>query len=213
MQSIGYWRFIVLYLLLALAGLYVYTRSEAAIPVNRPLELFPRQAGSWVMTGQASFDERVLAVLLPSDYLSRTYTDQQGARVDLYIGYHDGGPDSGPIHSPKHCLPGSGWHRLTEETRQLKVADQTCSYVKAIYQKDTEEQLFLYWFQVRDRFLTNEYALKLAQARNSLFSNRRDSSFIRISVPVKGGNEDQALLIGESFIQTFLPAIRASLPH
>lgn len=46
MQVIKTWRFIVLYILLGLAALYVYTRSEAAVPVNQSLSLFPQQMGT-----------------------------------------------------------------------------------------------------------------------------------------------------------------------
>lgn len=212
MQSIKTWRFIVLYILLGLAAVYVHTRSEASVPVNKPLDLFPQRAGDWVMTGQARFDERVLAVLLPSDYLSRTYENSQGERVSLYIGYHDGGPDSGPIHSPKQCLPGSGWNRLDDEARTVSVDGRSVDYVRATYQKDAEKQMFLYWFQVRDQFLTNEYALKFAMAKNSFLDNRRDSSFIRLSVMI-GDDEDEARRIGEDFIAAFLPAIQESLPN
>lgn len=212
MQSIKTWRFIVLYILIALAAVYVYTRSEVAVPVNQPLSEFPQRAGDWVMTGQARFDERVLAVLLPTDYLSRSYANESGERVSLYIGYHGGGPDSGPIHSPKQCLPGSGWNRLHAESRDLQVASGSMSYVQAVYQKDTQKQMFLYWFQVRDRFLTNEYFLKLAMAKNSFLSNRRESSFIRLSVMVDE-SEAEARRVGEDFIQAFLPAIREFLPE
>ena len=212
MQIIKTWRFIVLYILLGLVALYVYTRSEAAVPVNQSLSLFPQQMGDWTMTGQARFDERVLAVLLPTDYLSRSYENSRGEKLSLYIGYHDGGPNSGPIHSPKQCLPGSGWNRLDDEARQLNVHGQQMDYVSSLYQKDTQKQLFLYWFHVRDQFLTNEYALKFAMAKNSFLSNRRDSSFIRLSVMVTDG-EDEARMIGENFIQAFLPAIQESLPR
>ena len=212
MDKIKTWRFIVLYILLGLSAVYVHTRSEASVPVNRPLDQFPQKAGEWTMTGQARFDERVLAVLLPTDYLSRTYKNSKGDQGSLYIGYHNGGPNSGPIHSPKQCLPGSGWNRLDAEVRQLRVNGQQVSYVSSLYQKDTEQQLFLYWFQVRDQFLTNEYALKFSMAKNSLLSNRRDSSFIRLSIMVTDG-EEKARLIGEDFIKAFLPAIQESLPH
>jgi EpsI family protein len=212
MQVIKPWRFYLLFILLGLAALYVYTRSEAAVPVNKSLDLFPQKAGDWTMTGQARFDERVLAVLLPTDYLSRSYADSQGNRLSLYIGFHDGGPDSGPIHSPKQCLPGSGWNHLKAEIRDVTVNGKTVPYVSAIYQKDTEKQLFLYWFQVRDQILTNEYALKLAMVKNSVLSNRRDSAFIRLSVMVTD-DEKKAIEVGEQFIRDFFPAIREALPR
>ena len=212
MQTIKPWRFYFLFILLGLAALYVYTRSEAAVPVNKPLDQFPQKVADWIMTGQARFDERVLAVLLPTDYLSRSYADSQGNRLSLYIGFHDGGPNSGPIHSPKQCLPGSGWNYLNNEVRLVNLDGEEIPYVGAIYQKDSEKQLFLYWFQVRDQILTNEYALKLAMVKNSTLSNRRDSAFIRLSVMVNE-DEKQALDVGEQFIRDFFPAIREALPR
>lgn len=212
MNIIKPWRFYILFIFLGIAAFYVYTHSEADIPLNKPLDQFPQKIGNWTMTGQARFDERVLAVLLPTDYLSRSYVDAAGNRLSLYIGFHDGGPDSGPIHSPKQCLPGSGWNYLSNEVKQVNLDGESIPYVSAIYQKDTEKQLFLYWFQVRDQILTNEYALKLAMIKNSVLSNRRDSAFIRLSV-MGAESEEEATGIGEQFIQDFFPAIREALPQ
>lgn len=212
MQIIKPWRFYLLFILLGIAAFYVYTRSEADVPINKSLDQFPQKMGDWTMTGQARFDERVLAVLLPTDYLSRSYADSEDHKLSLYIGFHNGGPSSGPIHSPKQCLPGSGWNRVNEVVRHVQVKDQTIPYVSAIYQKDSEKQLFLYWFQVRDQIVTNEYALKLAMIKNSVLSNRRDSAFIRLSV-MATDNEKQATEIGEQFIRDFFPAIREALPQ
>lgn len=212
MNIIKPWRFYILFILLGIAAFYVYTRSEDDIVINKPLDQFPQKIGNWTMTGQARFDERVLAVLLPTDYLSRSYIDAAGNRLSLYIGFHNGGPNSGPIHSPKQCLPGSGWNRLKENVRQVQFNGETIHYVSAVYQKDAEKQLFLYWFQVRDQILTNEYTLKLAMIKNSVLSNRRDSAFIRLSV-MGAESEEEATGIGERFIQDFFPAIREALPQ
>ncbi|MCF6267928.1 MAG: EpsI family protein [Desulfuromusa sp.] len=212
MHTIKSWRFYLLFALLGIAAFYVYTRSEADVPISKPLASFPQKAGDWTMTGQARFDERVLAVLLPTDYLSRSYEDSKGHRLSIYIGFHNGGQKSGPIHSPKQCLPGSGWNRFEQGINKVSIGELSIPYVHAIYQKDTEKQLFLYWFQVRDAILTNEYALKLAMIKNSVLSNRRDSAFIRLSV-MATDNEEQATQIGEQFIRDFYMAIQEALPR
>jgi len=211
MQIIKPWRFYVLYLILGLAAVYVHSRSEAAIPANKPLELFPQKVGQWFMVGQARFDKQVLEKLKPTDYLSRRYQDQEGHQLSLYIGYHNGSLESGPIHSPKQCLPGSGWTRLTDEVREVQVSGKPFHYVSAIYQKEMQKQLFLYWFQVRSDILTNEYELKLAIVKNSILANRHDSAFIRLSL-LMNQDEETAIKIGEQFIREFSPAIKASLP-
>lgn len=212
MNTIKSWRFLLIFVLLGLAALYVYNHPALAVPANKPLELLPQRLDGWGMTGQDRFDERVLEVLLPTDYVSRAYRNDQGQRLGLYIGYHGGGPDSGPIHSPKQCLPGSGWERLSSEAHELQVNGQPVSYVAAVYQKGAARQLFLYWFQVRDQSLTNEYALKLELLKNALLSNRRDSSFVRLAVTIDESQE-QARQIGEDFMLAFVPAIRAALPQ
>ncbi|SHJ56305.1 EpsI family protein [Malonomonas rubra DSM 5091] len=206
------WRFLLLYAVLALAAAYVYARSEVAVPVNQPLDLFPQKVGAWQMTGQARFDERTLEVLRPADYLSRSYRNTDGEQVSLYIGYHDGGPDSGAIHSPRQCLPGSGWNRLDSRVAEVKIAGETVPYVQAIYQKDAEKQLFLYWFQLRDAIVTDEYRMKIEQVKNSIIANRRDSSFIRLSV-MATDRVDKAIAVGEKFIHDFYPAITSALPR
>ena len=206
------YRFYILFLLLGIAALYVYSRSEVAVPVNQSFALFPQTAEGWKMVGQSRFDERTLEVLKPTDYLSREYSSDDGESVGLYVGYHDGGPKSGPIHSPRQCLPGSGWNRIKDEVRALDIGDRKVSYVSAVYEKDTAKQLFLYWFQVKGDILTDEYALKLMQLKNSVMSNQRDSAFIRLALSVTE-NEEQSILTGEQFIRSFFPAISHALPQ
>jgi EpsI family protein len=84
--------------------------------------------------------------------------------------------------------------------------------VEAVYQNGGERELFLYWFQVKGATLTSEYALKLAEITNSILHNRRDSAFVRISVPYREGDVG-ALAVGERFVRDFYPHIKAVLPR
>jgi EpsI family protein len=206
------YRFYLLFLLLGIAALYVYARAEVAVPVGHPLDLFPQTVGNWKMLGQARFDAQTLKVLRPSDYLSRTYSATNGDIISLYVGYHDGGPQSGSIHSPRQCLPGSGWNRLKDEVRTLNLDGRKISFVSAVYQKDEEKQLFLYWFQARDEILTNEYTLKFALIKNSVLANRRESAFIRLALDATD-DEEAAIQSGEQFIRDFYPTIHRALPQ
>ncbi len=204
-------RYIIVYLLLGLTALFIFTHENAAVPVNEPLTDIPASLGAWTMVGQSRFDPQILANLKPTDYLYRVYRDAQGNQATIYIGYHDGGPDSGPIHSPKNCLPGGGWFELSEVKRTLPVAGRDLQVVQAVYQNDAQKELFLYFFQVKGRILVDEYSLKLAEITNSIFYNRRDSAFIRISVPYGNGQVDAAA-IGENFLTEIYPHIAIALP-
>jgi EpsI family protein len=206
------YRMIVVYVLLIGAGLFVYTHGDVYVPASKPLEELPARIGDWQMTGDSRFDERVLAVLKPTDYLSRTYRDGQGERLSLYLGYHGGGPDSGPIHSPKHCLPGSGWQELSTQKMAVAIANGSLPVNLAIYQNGLQKEIFVYWYQVKGGPLTSEYALKAAEVWNSLLHNRRDSAFIRISLPV-GENSEEGFRHAADFITAFYPSLQEFLPR
>jgi EpsI family protein len=205
-------RFMTVYILFALVALYLATHADTAVPINKPFTDFPVRRGGWQMTYQQQFTEGELAVLKPTDYLSRQYVSPDGQRVSLYLGYHSGGKGTGGIHSPKHCLPGSGWYEVSSAKAVVPVAGESVNLVKAVYQKGEGKELFLYWFQVRDASLNDEYQLKFAEITNSATSRRRDSTFIRISVPFES-DRGKAEAVGLQFINDFLPVIREFLPR
>lgn len=208
---IGKGRFIMVYILLAIVGLYINLHADVMVPTNRPFSEFPVQTGPWRITGQSEFSESVLNVLKPTDYIARQYGNSEGLKVGLYIGYHGGGKESGGIHSPKHCLPGSGWYEVSTRQDSLDLGKERINLVRAVYQKGESKEMFLYWFQVRDHSLSDEYSLKAAEIANSFLYRRRDSTFVRISVPFET-DEAKARAIGEQFIRYFHPVIRAFLP-
>jgi EpsI family protein len=163
------------------------------------------------MSSRSEFSANILSVLKPTDYLYRQYKDAGGNTLSLYVGYHGGGKDSGGIHSPKNCLPGGGWYEVSTRRRMLETPGGRINLVQAVYQKGESKDLFLYWFQVRDRSISDEYSLKLAEILNSVLYRRRDASFIRVSVPVEADLE-QAVARGEQFIRDFEPLFREFLP-
>jgi EpsI family protein len=208
---INNYRFIIVFVLLAIAGLFINLHADITVPINKPFVMFPTLNRTWLMTSQAEFSENVLNVLKPTDYLSRQYQGDNGARVGLYIGYHGGGKGSGGIHSPKNCLPGSGWYEVSSKRLHLEVNGDRINLVRAVYQKGDYNELFLYWFQVKGKTLSDEYSLKLAEITNSVLYRRRDSAFIRVSVPFES-DEQRANAVAERFVRDFVPVIREFLP-
>jgi hypothetical protein len=94
-------------LLLGAAAYIVYTPRDLIEPGIPALSSFPKHVGQWIAVHDTMFDEPTLKVLRPTDYLMRTYRNSPGKQITLYVGYHSGGASSGPIHSPKNCLPGA----------------------------------------------------------------------------------------------------------
>jgi exosortase D (VPLPA-CTERM-specific) len=204
-------RIIAVYALFAAAAMVINFHRDTDVPINRPFSEFPKQVQSWQLTNRSEFSASVLGVLKATDYLSSQYKNVAGKTVNLYIGYHGGGKGGGEIHSPKHCLPGSGWHEVSSRRGILAIPGGAINLVRAVYQKGDSRELFLYWYQVRDRSISDEYSLKLAEITNSVMYSRRDASFIRVSVPVDA-DVDQAVAQGEQFIRDFEPSFREFLP-
>jgi EpsI family protein len=179
--------------------------------MNKAFDQFPKVISGWRMTQEFVMTEDIQKVLKATDTLTRRYESADGKMVDLYIGYHGGGKDSGEIHSPKHCLPGSGWFEVSAKKRILDVSGTKLNLVQAVYKKGDSRQMFFYWFQVQDKSVNNEYSLKIAEITNSILNRRRDASFIRISLPFET-DEQGAVATGERFIRDFMPAMRDFLP-
>src|SRR3989304_6337003 len=206
------WRFVAVYVAIALTGAFLLTRSDLSVPSGRPLNDLPLAHNGWRVVSQASFSEKGRDRLKPTDYLSRKYAGRGGEVVELYVGYHNGGRESGEIHSPKQCLPGGGWFKLKEDETSVSSGGRDIRFVKAVYQKGDAREGFLYWYQVKGEPLSSEYSLKFAQVFNSIFHGRRDSAFIRVSVPVDM-EEERAFSAGIDFIKDFYPAIEETLPR
>ncbi len=201
-------RFAVLYVLLALTGLYLHFHADMLVPAKRPFREFPARNQGWRMVSQSGFSAAVLDILKPTDYLARSYADAEGGYASLYIGFHN----AGGVHTPRHCLPGNGWYRISEKETSFFVNGKLLRFVRAVYQKGEEKELFLYWYQMKGKSLSDEYSLKLQEIINSVLYRRRDLAFIRISMPLDSG-EEEAYARGLRFIRDFYPSIETFLPQ
>jgi exosortase D (VPLPA-CTERM-specific) len=194
-------------------ALYINLHSDVSVPSNRPFSEFPMQLKAWRMAGQSEFSTDVLRILKPTDYIYRQYKGADGKTVNLYIGYHGGGKESGGIHSPRHCLPGSGWYEIYTKRGILEIpSGGRIKLVRSVYQKGENKELFLYWFQARGHSMNDEFSLKLAEMTGSLFHRRRDTAFIRVSVPFEG-DESAAISRGEQFVRDINSTVQDFLPQ
>lgn len=203
-------RYVAVYcLFLATAG-YMALHREKAELLARPLSEFPDQVGGWRAVHQDQFSQALLSVLRPSDYLSRRYLGPAGKTVNLYIGYHDGAQGSGPIHSPKNCLPGNGWFEVATRPVELEIGGERVRLTQALYRQGDRQELFVYWFMVRGKILSSEIGLKMAEILNSVRHGQRGASFVRLNL---GAQDDpaEAASTAESFIKQAYPLIHSFL--
>ena len=208
---IGIFRFLIVYLLLIGAWVFIRSAAVASVPIPSPLSSLPSNLGEWRTISQLQFSAEILGMLKPTDYLYRTYAGPDGRKITLYVGYHDGGEASGEIHSPRHCLPGSGWEKLSGETLTVATARGPVHCTKCVYRKGEVSEMFLYWFHVKGKSLASEYSLKLAEVANAITSGRRDAAFVRVSLPVDA-DESSAEKAATGFIREMYPWLGERLP-
>ena len=202
---------VVLLALASAAALSHYPR-ELLAPKAKDLQTFPTILGTWAMTSNTLYNPPTLKVLRPSGYVSRSYADGRGHGIGLYVGFHDGGPDSGPIHSPRNCLPGSGWYPVDNRELALDEAGEApLRVVRAVYAQGGREIVYYYWYQVRGKSITSDTGLKLAELAGVLFERRKDAAFIRIDMD-KTLPDAELDRLALNFINALRPALREFLP-
>lgn len=204
-------KFMALYVMLAAAAFFMATHKDSPTPLPIPLEDFPTVIGEWRMIGDSQFDQATLDMLRPTDYMARRYRNAKGSVADIYVGYHDGASKAGPLHSPRNCLPGSGWVEVSSEKKSIPISGKDLDAVMAVYQHGEVSDLFIYWFQVGGKVISNEYELKVSEVLNSIRNSKRDTCFIRVSV-VMSGDKSRAEESATSFLRSIQPVLVKHLP-
>jgi EpsI family protein len=151
-------RLVTLFLLAQAALLYSSIRPEA-VPPSQPLVSLPKALGEWHALGDDGvLVPEVLDVLQADDVLNREYADAAGSQANLYIAAFRSQRNGKSPHSPKNCLPGSGWTPMVEDYSTVQLPDGRSIEVNHYIVNHGEEQsLVLYWYQSRDRVVANEY--------------------------------------------------------
>lgn len=161
-----------------------------------------------------SLSEREAAVAGVSDYLLRAYGhDEQGADgFSIYVGYYAAQTNGRTIHSPKNCLPGSGWEALASSTATVEIAGGGSAKVnRYLLQNEGQRALVLYWYQGRGRVAHNEYIVKWDLLRDAALSRRSEEALVRIVVPVTE-SEEAAFELARSVAAELIPSVDLALP-
>lgn len=129
----------------------------------------------------------------------------------IYVGYYERQIRGRTIHSPKNCLPGSGWEALTSDTVIVQTASGPVTVNRYLLQRGQARALVLYWYQGRGRVESNEYAVKWDLLRDSALRRRSDEALVRVLVPVTGTEED-AFRMAARVAGELVPAVYTALP-
>jgi EpsI family protein len=206
-------RVVVLVLLAQAVAFYAFSRTEY-IPDARPFATFPTLLGQYRLLEEGVVEPEVRDVLKADDILTRTYVGADGVPVNLFIAAFKTQRNGKAPHSPKNCLPGSGWSQLVNEQMTIDLPTlgprKVNHYVVA---KGGDRSSVVYWYQSRDRIVGSEYSAKLYSILDSMRYNRSDTAIVRVIVPVIGGDQTAADRRAVEFIEAAFPSVRDALPR
>ncbi|MDQ1472201.1 MAG: hypothetical protein QOJ99_3681 [Bryobacterales bacterium] len=200
-------------LLLAQAVLFYSASHGDATPLASPLSAFPSMLGAFHLAQIGVEDPETLAVLKADDTLTRWYTGPGGG-ANLFIAYFQTQRTGQSPHSPKNCLPGSGWQTTDggSGTVNVQVPGETIHINHYLVSKGENESLVLYWYQSHGRVIADEFAAKFYLIADSIRRHRSDTALVRVVVPVVQGKENQAETLAADFVKAAYPTVKAYLP-
>ena len=188
------------------AAFYGISQRAEAIPPVKPLSAFPSAIGEWrtVREGVIEKDER--DVLRADDYLTRDYRASPGKTASLFVAYFRSQRAGQTPHSPKNCLPGSGWTWSVSDTILVNIRGRArpIRINRYIVSKGDDHEVVLYWYQSRDRVVAGEYRAAMFTAWDALRYNRTETELVRVVTPVAQN--------GIGFVEAIFPALRQFLP-
>ncbi len=200
-------------LLIVLQGALIYSavRPEA-IPAGRPLSTLPATLGSWKLLQEGVIDDETRDILKADDLLNRFYSSgNQGA--NLFVAAFRSQRNGKAPHSPKNCLPGSGWTPLNSGTVAIDVGRAMPIVVnRYVVAHGDDRSLVLYWYQSRDRAIASEYTAKFWVVADAMRLNRTDTALVRVVVPIVNRDEDAATKSATDFVKAFYGTLREYLP-
>jgi EpsI family protein len=204
-------RFWIVLALVVAAAVFLRSRSRAeSLPPHRELSAFPARIDDWTGRDVVISDD-ILSILGNGDFLQRIYSrSPDEPPIDFFLAYFPTQRTGSTIHSPKNCLPGSGWEPIESSHIALQVpSGQSILVNRYILQRVSSKLLVLYWYQSQGRSVASEYWAKFYLVVDAIGRNRSDGALVRVLTAQAPGESIES---SQSRAMTFAKAIIPILP-
>jgi EpsI family protein len=209
-------RFWVVVVLLGGAAILLFRRgnSESIVP-SEPLSGVPETIAGLTGT-EAPIDQEQLDILGNGDFLSRVYTNGgRSGPVGLFIAYFASQRTGATMHSPRNCLPGSGWSFESSQYVTINDVNGKAHRVgEYIIANGDNRQFVIYWYQAHGRSVANEYQAKIYLVSDAIRMNRTDGALVRVITPVYAATGVPAARErAEGFVAELMPQLPRFIPN
>lgn len=194
------------------AAYHLLPKTETDFAV-RPLREFPAEIDGWRMVAENEIEPEVQRVLRADDTLNRVYAKPDApVGISLFVAFFRSQTTGAAPHSPKNCLPGSGYAPLDSGTAFVEdPSGRRVEVNRYIVARGDSRSLVLYWYQTPARIVASEYAAKFWLVADSLRYRRSDTSLVRIVAPIREGADSEKE--AREFARVLLPRLTEFLPR
>lgn len=190
-------------------GTHSFRPKETAVE-RRPLREFPTAFGQ-LRSEERPFESQVVRAIGADDYINRVYMGD-APPIELYVGYYKDQHSGDRIHSPKNCLPGSGWEPVHSSRVQIGSADGVPILVNGyLVAQGARRDVVLYWYQSHGRIVASEYWAKFWLVADALNRRPGEGGMVRIWTTAADG-ETTAQARAVDFAHRIYPHLAEFLP-
>ena len=198
------WRLTIAIVLVATTAAIAASARSSAPPAAGSLEVPYTLSGWQGVDAEPAPGEADLAVVADQT-LNRTYSTAAGSQAGLYIAHYASQRPGVSIHSPLHCLPGTGWDVLSNETVPVTLDATTGMVRRLVARKESARIIVLYWYDIHGRIIASDLKSRVLLFTDRLRLGRNDATLVRLVIPVTSSD-----LAAEREGQAFM---RALVPH
>jgi EpsI family protein len=187
-------------------------QPNRSLPLAAPLSEFPDRLAEFESARSQPLGADELRVLRTDDYVNREYRNESGRPFRLSIAYFGRQLSGVSVHSPRNCLPGSGWSPIDHQRSSVETPYGDGSVNRYVVEHESGARAVVYyWYQGRGRVEANEYMVKWDLVRDAVLRRRTDEALVRLVFPV-GRDEGVTALRASRVVREVMLALAAHLP-
>jgi EpsI family protein len=209
MRSTGL--FLLVSLILAAQSIASHMLSVPERDLPAPgLRQIPMELGNWKAPGENAMETAVTEYLKPDDYILRDYVNQAGSSpFNVFVAHFKSLQNSYGPHSPRVCLPGTGWLVRSSKIETLQVPGRAegIPVNEYILEKSGNRILVVYWYQNDRAVWAEEFYAKLRLLPDLLRHGRSDASLIRLITSIRGATAENELANSVEFTRLLFPLL------
>jgi len=194
--------------------IHAVDRGEQTPPMA-PLSHFPAEFGQWTLFRQDPIAADTATELAADGLLNQTYRETPtGSLATLFVAWFQ--TQRGGLrqpHSPKVCLPASGWTPEVADEVAVNTAAGPIMVNRYVVTNRVQRAVVLYWYQTPRRVIAGEWAAKLWLVADAVRDRRTDTALIRVIVWSAGGGDEAATTVASRFAGKLYPVLRGYLPR